>query len=177
MKIFGRITLIVMVVILAALPAAAQNEAQEEADSSSGGSSTSQTLSRFGLRGGYTDWKEVSQFHFGVHYLAGELMPNVEFTPNIEVGIGDGATVVAVQADLAYQFTEFVQRPWGLYGGGCLAFNYVDHDLGGSSTDIGLSLLAGGKYNFASGRQGMLELRVGVMDSPSFKVTIGTTIF
>lgn len=173
MKVFGRITLIGLVVILAALPAFAQ----DEADSSAGGSSTSQTLSRFGLRAGYTDWKEVSQFHFGVHYLAGEFMPNIEFTPNVEIGVGDGATVVAVQADVAYQFTELVQRPWGLYGGGCLAFNYVDVSEGGSDTDLGLSLLAGGKYNFSSGRQGMLEVRVGIMDSPSFKVTAGTTIF
>jgi len=189
MKIFGRIILVCVLMTLVALPVLGQETAQEDAEetapaetqeevqASSSGSSTSQTLSRFGLRAGYTDWKNLSQFHFGAHYLAGEIMPNVEFTPNIEIGVGDNTTVVAVQADVAYQFTEFVQRPWGMYGGGCLAFNYKKESDFDSETDLGLSLLAGGKYNFASGRQGMVEIRVGIMDSPSFKVTVGTTIF
>ena len=155
---------------LALLAIAAPAPAQE-------GGGADPTLRKFGLRAGYTGWDGLSQFHFGVHYLAGELFPNVEFTPNVEIGVGDDATVVAVQGDVAYQFTEFVQKPWGFYGGGCLAFNYVDFSGVDSDTDLGLSLLAGGTYDFANGRQGMVEIRVGVMDSPGFKVTVGTTLF
>lgn len=169
MKIMRTILLTAALLVLAA-PALAQDE---------GGSNP--TLSRFGLRGGWTnwgsDWGDINQFHLGAHYLAGELFPNVEFTPNLEVGFGDGATVWAFQGDLAYQFTELVQKPWGFYGGGSLAFNVVDIDGFGSETDLGLSLIAGGKYDFSSGRQGMLEIRIGLLDSPDFKLTVGTTLF
>ena len=161
-----RDSLLTVALLMLAAPTLAQDE---------GG--TNPTLSRFGLRGGWTSWDGLSQMHLGAHYLAGELFPNVEFTPNIEVGFGDGATVWAFQGDLAYQFTELVEKPWGFYGGGCLAFNIVDVDGFDSQTDLGLSLIAGGKYNFSSGRQGMFEVRVGILDSPDLKLTLGTTLF
>jgi hypothetical protein len=167
MKTSARILVALAIAAVAAAPALAQEEA--------GGASP--TLQKFGLRAGWTSWDSLNQFHFGAHYLAGELFPNVELTPNVEIGVGDDATIVAVQADLAYQFTEFFQKPWGLYGGGSLAFNYYKPSGFDSDTDLGLSLVAGGKYDFASGRQGMLEIRVGLMDSPDFKLTVGTTLF
>jgi hypothetical protein len=167
MKTSARILFALAIAALAAVPALAQDEA--------GGANP--TLQKFGLRAGWTSWNSLNQFHFGAHYLAGELFPNVEFTPNLEVGIGDGATIWTFQGDLAYQFTELVQKPWGFYGGGCLGFNIVDPEFGDSQTDLGLSLIAGGKYHFAGGRQGMVEVRVGVLDSPDFKLTVGTTLF
>jgi hypothetical protein len=159
--------LVVAVATIAALPVLAQEDP---------GSSYS-TMQKFGLRAGWTSWDSLNQFHFGAHYLAGELMPNVEFTPNLEIGVGDDVTLWAFQGDFAYQFTELVQKPWGLYGGASLAFNYLKPSGFDGDTDLGLSLLAGGKYHFASGRQGMLEIRVGVLDSPDFKLTVGTTLF
>jgi len=168
MKTTVRILILAAVLVTAASSAWAQEE-------STGG--VNPTLRKFGLRAGYTGWDSIHQFHFGVHYLAGELFPNVELTPNVEIGLGDHATVAAFLGAVTYQFTEFVQKPWGLYGGGCLAFNMVDVRGAETQTDLGLSLVAGGKYDFASGRQGMLEIRVGLMDSPDFKVTVGTTLF
>jgi len=114
-----------------------------------------------GPRVGYTSWDGISQVHFGAHAKLGELFPNVEMTPNIEMGFGDDYTIITLNGDLAYQFTELTSAPWGLYGGGSLSLNYLDHDLVDGNLDLGFSAIAG----------------VGILDSPDFKATIGYTFF
>jgi hypothetical protein len=131
----------------------------------------------FGIRAGYTSWKSLDQIHVGGHFYLGEIFPNVEFTPGVEVGFGDSATVMALNGDVTYLFTEFVGYPWGLYGGGSLAFILVNPDFGDSDTDLGLSGLVGTTYTFANDHKGMAEVRFGIMDSPSFKLTLGYTLF
>lgn len=131
----------------------------------------------FGVRGGYTGWNGLSQIHLGAHLKMGEIFPNVQFTPNIEAGFGDDVSIITVAGDLAYNFTELVAAPWNFYGGGSLSFNYYNPKDGGSETDIGLSAVAGLDYTFANEHQGMVEIRVGVMDSPDFKLTFGYTLF
>jgi hypothetical protein len=131
----------------------------------------------FGLRAGYTNWKNWSQAHFGGHIYLGELWPNVEFTPNIEAGLGDDVFIMTLNGDITYMFTELTSHPWGLYGGGSLSFNLVDPEVGDSTTDLGLSGLIGTRYTFSNDHRGMVEFRFGIMDSPSIKVTLGYTIF
>ena len=131
----------------------------------------------FGVRAGYTSWDNISQIHLGAHLKLGEIFPNVRFTPNIEAGFGDDATVIILNGDLAYSFTEFVAQPWNLYGGGALSFNYLDIKNFDSQTDLGLSALLGLDYSLSNGHEGMVEIRVGVMDSPDFKLTFGYTFF
>lgn len=131
----------------------------------------------FGIRAGYTHWKDINQAHAGAHVYLGELWPNVEFTPNVEFGFGDSVFIMTLNADITYLFTEFVRYPWGLYGGGSLSFNLVNPELGDNTTDLGLSALIGTKYTFANEHKGMLEVRFGIMDSPAIKATIGYTLF
>ncbi len=131
----------------------------------------------FGARSGYTNWDGVDQIHFGAHLKLGEVFPNVHFTPNVEAGLGGGATIIAINGDLAYSFTEFVTHPWNVYGGGSFALNFINPDLGDSDTSIGLSALLGLERTFANEHQGMVEMRVGVMDGPDFKLTFGYTLF
>jgi len=129
-----------------------------------------------GLRAGYTSWENLDQFHFGGHVKLGDLFPNVAFTPGFELGFGDDVTVLTVNGDVAYRFTELSSAPWGLYGGGSLSFNFVDWD-GNSNTDLGLSLLAGTTYALDGGNELLGEIRLGLMDSPGFKLTFGYTFF
>ncbi len=136
-----------------------------------------QSNTAFGVRGGFTDWNGVSQIHLGAHLKIGEVFPNVQFTPNVEAGFGDDVTIITLNGDLAYNFTEFVAAPWNLYGGGALSFNYLNPQNGGSDTDIGLSALLGMEYAFANEHEGMVEIRVGLMDSPDFKLTFGYTLY
>lgn len=131
----------------------------------------------FGLRGGYTGWDGLSQLHLGAHLKMGEILPNVDFTPNIEAGFGDNVTVITVNGDVAYNFTEFVEQPWNVYGGGTLGFNYFNPDNGGSDTHLGLSALLGLERTLANDHEAMIEIRVGILDSPDFKLTFGYTFF
>ena len=130
-----------------------------------------------GIRGGYTSWESVNQFHFGGHVKLGDLFPNVALTPNLELGFGDNTTVVAVNGDLVYRFTELANAPWGPYAGGCLSFIFVDVSGAGSDTDLGLSGVLGTTYALSGGNEVFAEVRLGIMDSPGFKFTVGYTFF
>jgi len=130
-----------------------------------------------GARVGYTSWEGLHQFHFGGHAKLGDLFPNVALTPNFEIGLGDNATVVAVNGDLVYRFTELANAPWGPYAGGCLSFIFVDFSDVGSDTDLGLSGVVGTTYALGSGNEVLAEFRFGIMDSPGFKFTVGYTFF
>ena len=158
----GRFVLVAL--LLAALPAGAQ-----EAPVSSN--------IAFGARAGYTHWENVDQIHFGAHLKLGEILPNVRLTPGVEAGLGDGVTIITVNGDVTYDFTEFVAQPWNLYGGGSLSFNTFKPDAGDTATDIGLSALLGLERTLASGHRAMAEIRAGLIDSPGFKLTFGYTLF
>ena len=186
MKISGRIVLFVLIILSVAVAALGQEEPAEnkpgQADNEVGVVSTKTKTgtpgnSPFGIRAGYTSWKSVNQGHIGGHVYLGELWPNVEFTPNVEIGLGDDVFIMTLNGDVTYLFTEFFSHPWGLYGGGSLSFNLVNPQLGDTETDLGLSGLVGTKYTFANDHTGMAEIRFGIMDSPSFKLTFGYTLF
>ena len=143
----------------------------------SGDSPGIQSNIAFGLRTGYSNWGSFEQAHFGAHVKLGEVFPNVHFTPNIEAGLGGETTVIAINGDLAYSFTEFFAQPWNVYGGGGFGLNFINPDFGESDTSIGLSALLGLERTFANEHQGMAELRVGIMDGPDFKLTFGYTLY
>jgi hypothetical protein len=182
----GRICLILLIALFVAGTALGQTDPVEEntgqMDNEVGVVSTEKTTrsphqAPFGIRAGYTNWENINQAHVGAHVYLGELWPNVEFTPNVEIGFGHSVFIMTVNADIAYLFTEFVRHPWGLYGGGSLSFNLVNPQTGDTSTDLGLSALVGTTYTFANDHKGMAEIRVGIIDSPTFKVTFGYTLF
>lgn len=162
---------VLVVLALAALspaPAAAQADSNDDAVRSN---------IAFGGRLGYTHWNAVDQMHFGFHLKFGEIMPNVRLTPGIEAGLGDDTTVITLNGDVAYDFTEFVVWPWNLYGGGSLSFNTFKPSGGDTATDLGLSGLLGLERSLASGHQALVEVRFGLVDSPDFKLTFGYTLF
>ena len=62
-----------------------------------------------GLRAGLTDWGQLNQFHVGADFRLGEILPNIEFTPNVELGLGDDATNVVRIAEESTQGGAQVQ--------------------------------------------------------------------
>jgi len=130
-----------------------------------------------GPRIGYTHWDGINQMHFGGHVKLGELFPNVELTPGLEMGFSSGYTVITVNGDLAYKFTELTSGGWGMYGGGSLSLNYLDHDLLEGNLDLGLSALIGATRMMSNGDEVLGEIRLGILDSPGFKLTFGYTFF
>ena len=130
-----------------------------------------------GVRAGYTSWEDVGQMHFGAHVAMGEVMENISFTPNLELGLGDNLTVATINGDLTWSFSEMTTGAWGLYAGGSLGLIWVDPELGDANTDLGLSALAGLTRHFANGHDGFFEVRAGLLDSPGLKLTVGYNLF
>ena len=126
------------------------------------------SASELGFRAGLT--VDPDQFHVGAHLDLGQVIPPLRLVPNVEIGFGDNATLIAFNGDLLYDFAD---TPWSL--GGELGMNYVDHDNAGSNTDFGLSVLGNYRLGLNSGKTLLLEAKLGLVDSPDFKFTIGWT--
>lgn len=137
---------------------------------------------------------DPDQIHFGAHLDFGNFAEHVRFQPNIEVGIGDDLTIIALNFEAAYRF-QSRWDVWTPYAGGGLGVNFITvdghlhnteelaaaitHGEAGddSSTDIGLNLLGGIEKGLKSGHRFFLEGKLGLADSPDFKVTAGWTFF
>jgi len=116
----------------------------------------------FGIRGGYT--VDPDQFHVGGHYNVGQIFKPMRLVPNVEIGFGDNLTFWALNADLIWDIPESAFSI-----GGEIGLNIVDHDNGGSKSDLGLSIL--GDYRFNEKFMG--EVKLGLSDSPDVKLTVG----
>ena len=122
----------------------------------------------FGVRGGVS--ADPDQFYFGAHYVTSPIASRVRFQPNLEVGVGDDVTTVAVNFEFAYWAR--LNPQWQLYAGGGPAINVYDferHDEG--DTEPGMNLMIGFRH-----REGLFfEFKVGLVDSPEVKFGVGYT--
>jgi hypothetical protein len=118
----------------------------------------------FGVRVGASG--DPDQFFVGAHMETAPVAERIHFRPNIEIGIGENATVTALNFELAYKFPP--RRPWRLYAGGGPALNLV-HTSRTDHAEGGFNLLLGAEHH-----QGLFgEIKVGALDSPSVKITLG----
>ena len=69
----------------------------------------------FGVRGGVS--AEPEQFYFGGHGTFGPVVEKLWFRPNLEVGVGNGVTLVALNAEFTY-WVPLRKNPWNVYLGG-----------------------------------------------------------
>jgi hypothetical protein len=109
-------------------------------------------------------------FVIGAHLESDPLVDRLRFRPNLEVGLGDDVTLIAVNAEFAYWFPS--RRPWSLYAGGGPAINiYRFGDRGGRESDLepGFNVMLGLAH-----RQGLFtEFKIGALDSPELRLTVG----
>jgi hypothetical protein len=117
-----------------------------------------------GIRAGLS--VNPDQFYFGGHVETPPLVDQLRFKPNVEVGVGNDVTVVALNIEFAYVFPS--QRPWNVYAGGGPALVVIDTS---NDTDSGggFNLLVGAEHQ--SGL--FMEVKVGVVDSPDLKIGVG----
>ena len=119
--------------------------------------------------------RRPDQLYFGAHVLTGPIADHVHFRPNVEVGIGNDLTLVAINLEFVYQRPLQSSR-WSLLVGGGPAANVFLYDEGpghGDDSDVGggINLLIG-----VSHRDGFFaEMKVGLLDSPSIKFGVGFT--
>ncbi len=115
------------------------------------------------------------QFYFGGHLELGPVVEKLWFRPNLEIGLGNARTVVALNGEFAYWF-PLQRREWSVYVGGGPAVNIISFDqdrFANRDTDVE------GGFNFLMGlsheRGFFTELKVGALDSPDLKFGIGYT--
>jgi hypothetical protein len=121
---------------------------------------------------------DPDQVHFGAHFDFGNFAKRVRFQPNFELGIGDDFTIGAVNFEANYRFRENWDV-WTPYAGGGIGVLFIDHDShgrgDGSDTDFGLSVLGGIEKGISDGDRFFIEAKLGLIDAPDFKMTVGWT--
>jgi hypothetical protein len=131
----------------------------------------------FGPRVGYTRDVSLDQIHFGGQAWIADLFGNtIVILPSVEFGLGAGATLLAINGDVVYEFTEFAQNDWSFYAGAGLALNRYDSEASGG-TEFGLNALGGATRKLPGNKVAFGELRLGIEDSPDVKLTFGLTFF
>ena len=112
---------------------------------------------------------DPDQFYFGGHYDSRPLVEQLHFRPNVELGVGDDITTLALNFEFVYKL-PIDGGPWNLYAGGGPAVNFYSFD-DNSSTEGGLNVVFG-----AEAAQGVFfEIKLGALDSPDLKVGVGYT--
>ncbi|MGE0125484.1 MAG: hypothetical protein AB7U25_21345 [Vicinamibacterales bacterium] len=114
---------------------------------------------------------DPDQFYFGAHYETDALVDRVHFRPNVEAGLGDDLTTIALNFDFVYKFPQ--RNRWRLYAGGGPAVNFYRFDNRGGNddtdSDAGLNFLLGVEQD--SGL--FFEFKIGAIDSPELKFGVG----
>jgi hypothetical protein len=135
----------------------------------------SPTVTTFGPRVGASI--DPDQLVVGGQLSLQEFAPNWSFDPNLELGFGDNATVIAFNLD-AYYHLRLSGSDWRPYLGGGLGVNFISWDApldarDHSDTEVGLNLVAGFNIPAGSGDHWFTELRFGVGDIPTLKIVGG----
>lgn len=127
----------------------------------------------FGVRVGAS--ADPDQLYLGAHVLTGPIAGRVHFRPNVELGLGDDLTLVALNMEFVYRY-PFRRSQWALLAGGGPAANVFVYDNGsgrGHDSDVraGINALLG-----VSHRDGFfVEMKLGLIDSPAVKLGVGFT--
>jgi hypothetical protein len=133
------------------------------------------TFSSWGPRVGFSS--NPDQIVFGGQMTISEIAPNLSFDPNLELGFGDNATVVAFNLDMHYNF-EVSGANWRPYAGAGIGINFVQVDTGpfgadASDTFVGGNLIVGASVPTQSGSKFFGELKLGLGDVPDLKLMVG----
>jgi hypothetical protein len=131
----------------------------------------------FGLRGGLSI--NPDQGTGGVFLNAGNFARRIRFQPSFDLGFGDGFRLGALNLDALYIFSPRPGRP---YAGGGLGINFIDRTEGvghGDGVDLEAAFNIVGGIEWGALRAGLrrylIEARLGLGDTPDFKLTAGIT--
>ena len=121
---------------------------------------------------------DPDQVHVGMHVDLADAASRVRLQPNFELGFGDGLTTGAFNFDMQYVFRQSWDV-WAPYLGGGLGVNHFERndpdfpDQGRTESAVNLM---GGIEKYISARDRMfLEAKVGLIEAPDFKLTMGWT--
>lgn len=126
------------------------------------------TAAGFGPRLGLTG--DPDQVHMGFHVDAARMAPNLGFMPSFEVGLGNDLTLFSANFDFKYAFRT--RSAWRPYMGAGPALHFVRVDNNTEDTEVGFAFVGGMQSGTRSGAF-FTEMRLGMVDSPDFKFTVG----
>ena len=129
----------------------------------------------WGFRTGYTGDSDYKQWFLGGQIEIADPLPRTTLVPSLDVGFGDDLTLVALNADLFYDFTQLATHDWSFYAGAGVALNHFAPKGADNSTEFGLNIAGGAGYLLSSGNKIFGELRFGLEDSPDFRIAAGFT--
>ena len=113
---------------------------------------------------------DPGQFYFGGHYETAPFVEQLRFRPNLEIGVGDNHTLTALNFEFAYFVPLQRRSPWSVYFGAGPAL-VIDHVTNNTNTGGGFNILVGVQHEHGF----FSEIKVGMIDSPSFKFGVGYT--
>lgn len=140
-------------------------------------------LRGWGLRAGVAS--DPDQFLMGAHWDMGDIAPQLRMVPNVQLGIGDNATVLEGTLPVHYVFGK-VDAGFAPYVGAGLAVAWidVDHEDNGngngfdgdeSDVELGAKVLGGLEWGMKSGNKFFVELNLGIGDLHDFQAVAGWT--
>ena len=120
---------------------------------------------------------DPSQVVFGGQLQMGDVAPQIDLVPGVDVGVGDDLTVISLNGDFHYRF--LVQgMTWQPYAGAGVAFHFVSFDNPGpigddSDTFAAGTLIVGADVPTKNGSRFFVEGKLGLGDGPDFKIMAG----
>jgi hypothetical protein len=138
-------------------------------------------IRHYGARGGVS--VSPDQFHGGLFFDAGRLPGNLRFQPSFDLGFGNGLWLVSANVDALHPVAGGPSmQP---YLGGGVGFNFFDVNDGvgagrGLELEPVLDIVGGLEWGGSKRKSGapfryVLEARLGIGDTPDFKVSAGIT--
>ncbi len=115
-----------------------------------------------------------NQIVVGGHLQWGDVAPQLDFVPGIDLGFGDNTTLVSINGDFHYRISTKTQ--WQPYAGGGVGIHFFSFDNsvgGGSDTKAGGHLILGADVATKSHSRFFAELKLGLADSPDLKAMVG----
>ncbi len=120
---------------------------------------------------------DPSQVVFGGQLEMGNVAPQIDFVPGVDVGFGDSITLVSLNGDFRYRIVV-PGATWQPYAGAGVAVHFYSWDQNvigsnGNGTKAGGSLLFGADVPTKAGSRFFVEGKIALGDGPTFKVTAG----
>ncbi len=152
--------LVWIAIMVVALPIWAEEPAETSSESDIG-------YKGWGLRVGLTT--DPDQIVGGVQFNFGEFTRNLRFQPDVQLGLGDDATTLFVNAPVYYRWYD-AHADFTPYAGGGIALGFIDRDLPPTSSGDDTSFEIGGRatggleWSRSAGGTFAVELSLGFGD-------------
>ena len=136
---------------------------------------SAESFTAFGPHLGFSQGPD--QFVLGGQLQWGDIAPQLDFVPSIDLGLGGGSTVFSLNGDFHYRLDTHMT--WQPYLGGGVGLHFVSRDnnpgpgFDRSATNAGGQFIVGADVATKRGSRFFAEVKIGFGDSPDLKALAG----